>query len=144
MRRLLPGVLVVSLLVAAEAADPSKKDLEKMQGDWAQVSMDLGGYKVPEDDAQAYFRTIKGDHYTVNRFMKVSGKGTLKLDATKNPKTFDATPDGGKTPSVAGIYKIEGDTLTLCIAPPGKPRPTKFEAADTENTTSVWTREKKK
>lgn len=144
MRRMLPGVLVVCFLVAAEGADPSKKDLEKMQGDWACTAMNLGGYQMPDDDAQAYFRTMKGDTYSVFRFSKVSGTGTLKLDATKDPKTIDATPEGGKTPPVAGIYKIEGDTLTLCLAPPGKPRPTKFDAADTENTTSVWTREKKK
>jgi uncharacterized protein (TIGR03067 family) len=144
MRRLLPGVLVVSFLVAAEVADPSKKDLEQLQGDWACESMEIGGQKFADDDARAYFRTIKGDTYAVNRFTKVAGKGTIKLDATKNPRTIDSTPDGGKVPPVAGIYKLEGDTLTLCTAPPGKPRPTKFDTADTENTMSAWTREKKK
>jgi uncharacterized protein (TIGR03067 family) len=144
MRRLLPGVLAVFVLSAGEAADPSKKDLERMQGDWAAVSMVRDGQASDEDDARALFRTVKGDTYTVFRFSKAIGKGTMKLDATKNPKTIDLTPDGGKVPPVAGIYTLEGDTLTLCYGLPGKPRPTKFASEpDSGVSLAVWQREKK-
>jgi uncharacterized protein (TIGR03067 family) len=144
MKRLLPGVIAVLALVAAEPNDASKKDLSLMQGDWAAESMVRDGYKFPEEDAQAYFRTVKGDSCSVSRFNKVSGKGTLKLDATKNPKAIDFVLDGGKAPPIAGIYSIEGDTLTLCFASPGKPRPTKMASEpDSGMTLSVWKREKK-
>jgi uncharacterized protein (TIGR03067 family) len=144
MKRLLPGVLAVFVLAAGESADPSKKDLERMQGDWAAESMMRDGQKFPDEDAQAYFRTVKGDTYTVFRFSKVSGKGTMKLDATKNPKTIDVTPDGGKIQPMAGIYSLEGDILTLCTGQPGKPRPTKLASEpDSGITLAVWKREKK-
>jgi uncharacterized protein (TIGR03067 family) len=144
MKRLLPSALAVFVLAAADPADASKKDLDRMQGDWAAESMVRDGQQFPDEDAQAYFRTIKGDSYTVFRFSKAAGKGTMKLDATKNPKTVDFTPDGGKSPPLAGIYSLEGDTLTLCYGLPGKPRPTKLASEpDSGNTLSVWKREKK-
>jgi uncharacterized protein (TIGR03067 family) len=115
-----------------------------MQGDWVAESLASDGEKASDDDVQAYFRNVKGDAYTVFRFSKVSGKGTLKIDATKNPKTIDSTPDGGKVPPVAGIYSLEGDTLTICNAPPGKPRPTKLVSEpNSGHSLWVWKREKK-
>jgi uncharacterized protein (TIGR03067 family) len=144
MKRLLPGVLAVFVLAAADSADRSAKDLQMLQGDWAAESMVRDGQEYPAEDAQALFRTIKGDTYTVFRFSKPIGKGTMKLDATKNPKTIDFTPEGGKTPPLAGIYALDSDKLTLCIALPGKPRPAKFASeADSGMTLSVWMREKK-
>jgi uncharacterized protein (TIGR03067 family) len=143
MKRLLPSALAVFVLAAADPADPSKKDLERMQGDWAAESMTRDGQVFPEEDAQAYFRTIKGDSFTVFRFSKAAGKGTMKLDATKNPKTVDLMLEGAAAP-VAGIYTLDGDTLTLCYGQPGKPRPTKLASEpDSGNTLSVWKREKK-
>jgi uncharacterized protein (TIGR03067 family) len=32
--------------------------------------------------------------------------------------------------SVKGIYKLDGDELTISFAPPGEPRPTEFETKD--------------
>jgi uncharacterized protein (TIGR03067 family) len=92
------------------------------------------------------FRSIKGDKYTVFRFDKARGKGTLKLDATKNPKTIDALPDGpaGKMGPILGIYEIDGDTLKLCFAAPGMERPKDFTCkAGSGHTLTVWMREKK-
>src|SRR5262245_39735599 len=84
------GILLlasVGLLLAADAPQDaaSKKDLEKMQGDWVVVSYVRDGEKIPDDDAQALFRTVKGNEYTVSRFDKVIGGGTFTIDATKKP-----------------------------------------------------------
>jgi uncharacterized protein (TIGR03067 family) len=144
MKRLLPSALAVLILAAAESPDASKNDLERMQGDWAAESMVRDGQVFPEEDAQAYFRTVKGNTYTIFRFRTVAGKGTMKLDATKKPKTVDFTPEGGKVPALAAIYELEGDKLTLCAAQPGKPRPTKFVSDEGSGfSLSVWRREKK-
>jgi uncharacterized protein (TIGR03067 family) len=52
--------------------------------------------------------------------------GARKIDPTKNPKEITLTPDGSNK-SLLGIYKLEGDTLTLCF---GEKRPTDFKAKE--------------
>jgi uncharacterized protein (TIGR03067 family) len=145
MTRALLLLLAAGALATVDVpADESKKELERMQGDWAADSYVSDGMKVPDDDAQALFRTIKGDAYTVFRFRKVAGQGTMKLDASKKPKAIDAFPAGSTGKPLLGIYEIDGDRLKLCFAGPGKDRPTAFTSeAGSGHTLSVWVREKK-
>jgi uncharacterized protein (TIGR03067 family) len=143
----MPRSLLVLLVLGAPAAeeDAARKDLERMQGNWAAVSMVSDGFRLPDDDAQALFRTIKEDKYTVFRFDRPIGKGTFTLDATKMPQAIDAVPDapGGKGKPMLGIYRIDGDKLELCFAAPGKERPKIFESkTGSGQTSSAWTREK--
>ena len=147
MMRSVVLVLALSLLAGAEAAkeDESKKDQEAIQGDWAQQSMVVDGAKVPDDEAQALFRSMKDNKYTIYQFKKVIGKGTFKLDASRKPKTIDATTTaGGRSLTLLGVYELDGDSLKLCFAPPGKPRPSDFTSKKgSEHRLSVWEREKK-
>ena len=144
MTRAVLLLLAAGALAAADApAGAGKKDLERMQGDWACDAYTTEGMELPADSAQALFRTIKGDTYAVFRFKKRIGKGTLKLDAGKKPKAIDALPDGGDKP-LLGIYEFDGDKLKLCFAGPGMGRPTAFTAdAGSGRTLTVWVREKK-
>jgi uncharacterized protein (TIGR03067 family) len=144
MKRAVLLLLAAGALAAADApADAGKKDLERMQGDWAADSYVIDGMKLPDDDAQALFRTVKGDAYTVSRYKKVAGKGTIKLDASKKPKAIDALPAGRDKP-LLGIYEFDCDKLKLCFAGPGKDRPAAFTSAEgSGHTLSVWAREKK-
>jgi uncharacterized protein (TIGR03067 family) len=125
--------------------EASKKDLEMLQGDWAGVSMIQDGMKLPDDDAQAYFRSYKGDKYAVFRYSQPLAKWTFTLDAAKKPKTIDAQREGDdKGKPALGIYEFEGGKLKLCVAGIGKERPTKFESKPgSGHTLSVWEREKK-
>jgi uncharacterized protein (TIGR03067 family) len=148
MRLKLPTLIFALALLAADspADDASKKDLEKLQGDWVGVSYMRDGEKADPDDAQSLFRTIKDDTYTISRFDKQIGKGTFTIDATKKPKTIDAYPGGSKDKNkvVRGIYELKGNTLKICSAAPGKDRPTEFTSKEgSGHTLTVWEREKK-
>ena len=56
--------------------------------------------------------------------------GTYKLDVKKVPAEIDTEPPtDSKDSRLIGIFKIEGDTLTLCVVDRKKAdRPTKFES----------------
>jgi len=139
-------ILAAVALVAAKD-DANKKDMEKLQGDWAAVSMVRDGMDIPRDDAQAFFRTVKGDKYSVFRYDQVVNKWTFTIDATKNPKTMDVLPEGvdDKSKASLGIYEFDGDKLKVCFATPGKDRPADFTSKEgSGHALTVWEREKKK
>jgi uncharacterized protein (TIGR03067 family) len=142
---LLMLVLAVSTTLA-KADDPNSRDLAEMQGDWMVASMVTGGAKVPEDEAQALFRSVTAQRYTVSRYRKVIGAGTFKIDARNSPKTIDSSPTGpaDQVKSILGIYEFDGKRLKICNAQPGKPRPTNFEAQlGSGHTLIVWEPESK-
>ncbi len=130
MRRipwLMAGLLVGGLALAAEAG----KDLDKLQGTWVRVSVVRDGKEVPADQFKNSKLTIQGDKYTLDEG-KDKRSGTFKVDASKTPHTLDIISDAGpnKGKTLKGIYKIEGDTFTYCVAGPGKDRPTEFSSKE--------------
>jgi uncharacterized protein (TIGR03067 family) len=122
-------LLAIAIAPTAVGHEVHDDDLKRMQGDWRVVSMNSGGMKVPDEDAQALFRTVEGDRYTVSRYSKQISQGVLKIDASKTPKTIDSTPAGpaDKVQPILGIYEFDGDRLRISNAQPGKPRPTDFK-----------------
>lgn len=58
--------------------------------------------------------------------------GTYKIDTTKSPITIDMMPKGGTFDgkTLLGIAKLDGETLTIAFAEPGKDRPTAFESKE--------------
>jgi uncharacterized protein (TIGR03067 family) len=151
MPKILLSFLAVMLAASDQPADEaSKKDVERMQGDWALTSLIREGERFPDDDAQALFRTIKGNEYTLYRFNKVIGRGTWVLDATKTPKTIDFQPvapagqTGGTLKPSLAIYEFEDEKLKICVALPGRDRPTEFISKPGSGlNVGVWEREKK-
>jgi uncharacterized protein (TIGR03067 family) len=134
--------LCLASLALADKEDQQKKDRDAMQGEWACESMTRDGVALPDDDAQALFRSVKGDAYVVSRFRTKAGSGTFALDASKSPRQIDIIPDGPKKVVIKGIYKIEKDVLTICHAAPGGKRPAAFESKkDSGDTLTVWKKE---
>ena len=57
-------------------------------------------------------------------------KGTYKIDPAANPKAMETTASTGpyKDKPLLGIYELDGDSLKICYAAPGKDRPTEFNS----------------
>jgi uncharacterized protein (TIGR03067 family) len=132
MRPSIPGAFLAACLCAvlATAQDPAKQELEKHQGTWIAVSFRRDGQETPAEIVRTVTRTVEQDHVVWKRDGKSFAGTAVVLDPGQAPRAIDVIPDGGPSRGkrVYGIYKIERDTLTLCMADPDQPRPSEFEA----------------
>jgi uncharacterized protein (TIGR03067 family) len=126
--------LAVLCLLAAQDPKPEtvKAEVARHQGTWRVVSSVREGKEAPQDVARSIERVVEGDRVVWKREGKNFAGTKVVLDPTRSPKTIDVIPEGGpnRDKRVLGIYKLEGDTLTICMAEPDKDRPKSFEAPE--------------
>src|SRR4051812_14303389 len=125
------ATLLAWVLVLTPAADPlgeaAKKELAALDGDWALVRFEQRGTVTEVPEAERPVLTIKGTKWLMPA---VGGESeVIGLDPSTNPKVIDFRgPDPrtkGGTKEREGIYKLDGDTLTLVVyARAEKKRPT--------------------
>ncbi|WP_020469455.1 TIGR03067 domain-containing protein [Zavarzinella formosa] len=127
MKRLIPALVLVFAGVAL--AD----DAKGIDGKWTIESVTKNG-KADANWAGGS-RENTGDTYTMASKAGKSFTGKMKVDAAK--KTVDLMPSDGtyKGKTLLGIYSLEGDTLKICFAEPGKDRPAKLESAEDSGVT---------
>jgi len=122
-------VLLGCLLAGCRAvftAD-SADDTKKWQGTWKLVGSSYDG--EPQTADMEWI--VDGDHYTI-RLNQQSHEDPymFKLDASR--KQIDVfhheTPAGTYGGKLKGIYKISGDSLTVCYDLTGQRYPESFEA----------------
>jgi uncharacterized protein (TIGR03067 family) len=106
---------------------PPRGDLAKLQGTW---EARLG----PKAEAR-WVLTIDGRR-VVSRFLRdgrevARVRGTVKVDDAADPRRLDVVgivdPAGQKGDDLLAIYRLDGDSLTLCHGTPGAGRPARFE-----------------
>jgi uncharacterized protein (TIGR03067 family) len=136
----------VPLSVALSADDEKeqhvKAELQKLKGKWKQYSMETGGEERVIPAMAEVVVTIDGDKWTTMNRVKTT-ESTFRIDPTQKPKTIDkihkATAKGDKDVVDKCIYKLDGDTLTICsgrtpqigVALDGKAeRPKEFKTVD--------------
>jgi RNA polymerase sigma factor (sigma-70 family) len=98
---------------AAAGKEGAQKEEEKIVGTWAFQSLVQGGQKQPEEDVKEAKLTFAPDGKLAAKLPKGEKEGTYKLDPAQKPKAITLTTETGGT--ILGIYKLEGDTLTLCM-----------------------------
>jgi len=120
-----------ALLVGAPAAkEAPKKEAPSIVGEWIGEKLVGGGKEQPVPAERIVF-TFTAD----GRFEVKGGANerptvaTYKIDTKKSPVEIDL--DAGVRGAMPGIFKIDGDTLTICVSG-GKDgeRPTKFESPE--------------
>lgn len=130
--------LLLTLFGVGSAADPvpdtpAKDGKDKLQGEWAVTSMELRGKELSAEERKQWKLVVKDNEW--QQTFKGDGlKMTFKVDSSKSPKEIDfqyTTPEG-KEWTLQGIYKLDGNTLTVCKrTEDGEDRPKEFKAGDT-------------
>jgi uncharacterized protein (TIGR03067 family) len=128
---------------AAAVKEEAPKDEEKIVGTWAYVSVEGRGLKVPEEQVKEAKLILAADGKFTAIVKGKKTEGTYKLDPAKKPKEITTTDGDGKAHN--GIYKIDGDTLTLCMSKgDGAERPTEFATKEDANVVLVVLNREKK
>jgi uncharacterized protein (TIGR03067 family) len=125
-------LLVLLLLLVGPGLVPArekKEDRDQFQGTWEVVKLEQTGQDFADwVKGESPTMTYDGDKYTF-KGKTVLERGEFKLDPKAKIPTLDYTITEGehKGKRQLGIYKLEGDTLTLCLAQEGADtRPTTF------------------
>jgi len=134
-----PGVWLLGLawvagtVAVGATADDKKPASPKLDGKWVYESQVIGGWELPQARRDVIWVEIKD-----GSFFRC-GKGglcqelLLTLDPAREPAEFTLVfkhPVTGKVSQSKGIYKLDGERLTLCYDNSGKIRPAKFESPE--------------
>jgi uncharacterized protein (TIGR03067 family) len=134
MRKWLWILPVFYLLTLQTLAADDRTDKDKLQGTWVVTSVAFMGKTKTFEKVEEASYTFKDDKITIHDPSNKKDKGvsvSFKLDDRKDPKQFDMTgpsdDDPKETVTVKGFYRLDGDTLTLCVGPPRGERPARFD-----------------
>ncbi len=128
---LIGGLLASFAFSLAFGGDDQVKDeLKRHQGTWVTISSIFDGAPASPEVVRSIRRIVTDDHVVWERDGKRFAGTKFELDPSLSPKTIDVIPDGGpnRGERVLGIYKLDGDTITICMAGPAQPRPKEFKA----------------
>lgn len=130
MTRFLVPLAAIVLIGAEPQADATKKDLERMQGRWTVQQAHRDGKDAPAEALEKMSVKIDGNKLTIDDAESAREEiAELALDPSENPAKIDLKVNHpGDQQTLQGIYKIDGDTLSICWTKHSGARPTEFAA----------------
>jgi len=126
--------LCAALAPSAPADDKPEPDATAILGEWLISRIQEGGNWKLDVEPIGTPVTVNDGKITI-RDPNNSWDIKYKIDPSAKPKVIEVTLTvgeyAGKT--AKGIYKFDGDELTICYGLPGKPVPTEFATAKGDN-----------
>jgi uncharacterized protein (TIGR03067 family) len=118
-------IVVAGLFVVGSKPDDDvKKELGKLEGTWKTVAQEANGKREDKDKIKKHDFVFEGEKLII-KDAKKSREHSIKIDPKQTPKTIELTDPEGD-PVGRGIYKLDGDSLTIAITKPSFDRPTEF------------------
>lgn len=110
--------------------DAAKKDVARLEGKWALISGQRDGTNVPGFMARTAQCIAVGNESTLIMSGRVYLKARYTLDPSQSIKAIDYDVIEGdlRGQKQQGIYEFNGNTVRICMAAPGRERPTDFSA----------------
>ena len=124
--------VVVSMFVSQQVyAQDQLPELEgvwavtELEGTWEEVSLGVMGNQILPGDENRDFYRFEGNirFWQMARGATWNNHGAFTVDPSAMPPEIDFDNHG-----TLGIYKIEDDSLTICLGKPGESRPDRFES----------------
>jgi uncharacterized protein (TIGR03067 family) len=151
----IPGSgIAVETLVRAKAAPKGRKakaqtepapsgPATEFEGDWQMLSGVMNGVAMDASAVQWVKRVTRGNQTSVIAGPQTMLKVEFTFDPAASPATIDYLnlhgPTKGKRQQ--GIYRFEGDVLTVCVGAPGAARPAEFASVPGDGRTlTAWKR----
>jgi uncharacterized protein (TIGR03067 family) len=116
-----PSLLAaLALSVGAPATKDAKKDPPSLVGVWEAEKETTGGHERAIAAGSLTIEFTADGKVSVQEGAKRTGPVEYRIDPKRAPAEIDVTEM-----NMVGIYKVDGDTLTVCLGDDGK-RPNEF------------------
>ena len=137
-----PIMLALSLTLAAPAPkELPKKESPSIVGTWLPETMVIAGAPEKVEAGMSFTLTSEGK-CLVKEGQGDSDEMSYFIDPKKDPGHFDLRESGMQGELMKGIYKLDGDMLTICMAMKGE-RPVAFESPAQSQTVLITLKRKK-
>jgi uncharacterized protein (TIGR03067 family) len=127
----LPAIGLALAIGAPGAKEaPKKAEVPTIVGEWECVEFISAGRKATAkqvSEMRLVFEFTVDGRFRVRPGTKDATEGTYSTDTAKDPAQLNYTP-AKNAKEIQGIYRVEKDTLTICVTGGGGERPTKFES----------------
>jgi uncharacterized protein (TIGR03067 family) len=136
-----PALLLSLLALTALAFAPAPFPKSKQQARPAALTME-GLWRRSARGPERGGSTVRITATTWTNYPERGGPPDfdVKADPRASPAAFDLSDPGASSLYLRGIYKVEGDTLTICFNPAIQGRPTAFDGPGKGRGTEVFTR----